>query len=1205
MSSRHRLWCWCVAVLLSIGAASSLFAQGTTSRVTGLVTDETGSIIPGAVVSLTNDDTGLTFTTTSTESGSYTFEAVQVGGYTLKVELSGFKLFVSTANRVAIGTTTTINAKLATGQVTETVQVTSNAPTVQVSDSGNLGSVLDQKSIEAMPIIGGRGRNPLDLVKTQPGVVSGANTGGGTHVHGARDRAWNFTLDGIDVNETSAGGANFAPLRSNPDSLAEFKILTGNFTAEYGRNSGGQVAMITRSGTNQFRGTGFYFARRPDFNANEWENNAQFLSKRQENIDISGFSLGGPIRRHKTFFFTNLQLLRAKREITVNRTVYTQTARQGLWRYSTVGRNQPAGVATASVDANGTPIVPIASYDIAANDPQRSGLDRTTQAIIAKTPLPNNFTIGDGLNTAGYTWKPIEEEKQHDFVAKVDQVLGTRHYAFARVGFGEQNTYCDNANGGLAPFPGVPCLVDTTRDPFNVAASWRWNPGSSFVNELVVGGNHFTFNFISPGVTPGLVDYSFGDITIPEGMQLGNARTINTFQIVNNTTYVRGAHSFKAGVNFRYQQHKDERGSVGSGNANTIINFDRNVNTVSSTAFNLPANIQTANDLPLLQNSINFLLGRVGSISQGFVARPDNTYAPGGTTFIFDARFPELDLFIQDNWKLRPNLTIDAGLRWEAKYVPRDPDNLTRRPNLRVAVGESPANALTWVQEPLYKSDFNNFGPSIGVAWDPKGNSKSVVRGNYRIAYDRIATFLFSSVVYQSIPGLTTTPTNTTFGQSGGRIPSAPSVSPAGTPADLATPPINSTGSIHVVDPEWTTPLTHGWSIGYQRELFNRTVVEVTYIGRKANNLYGAYNANQAEIRSNGFLDAFNVVRAGGQSTLINQLMANDTRRTAAETGSDAMRRLYAPELTLGSVGTVAQGLATRVQSGRTLAELAGLGPNFFYNYPQYLGGMNVLDTNDHSDYHALEMTLQRRFTQGFGYLLGYTLARSRDTRSFDPAFTRVSTGNAQSASSTPFDIYNRDLNFALSDFDRRHVFQGSFVTELPFGRGRRFGGTMNPALDAVVGGWQLAGIAVIQSGRPFTVYGGATTLSNVVQSPANCNGCSGSEGAVFDDPTGFVFYFNADERAKFSTAAPGQLGNTARNGFVGPNSFNLDMSLNKGFSLFGNHELQIRADATNLTNTATFNFPTAVLTSNTFGRIGRDVISSSRKVQLGVKYTF
>lgn len=1205
MTSRHRLWCWCTAWLVLVAVSASLSAQGTTSRVTGSVIDETGALIPGATVTLTNDDTGVSFTTVTTDAGAYSFEAVQVGSYSLKVEISGFKVFVSTANRVAIGTTTTINARLSAGDVSETIEVVSTAPAVQVSDSGNYGSVIDQKSVESLPIIGGRGRNPLELVRTQPGVVSGANTGGGTHVHGARDRAWNFTLDGIDVNESSAGGSNFAPFRTNPDSISEFKILTGNFTAEYGRNSGGQVAMISRSGTNDLHGTGFYFARRPDFNANEWENNAQRLSKRAEDINIGGFSLGGPIRRNKTFFFTNLQILRANREITVTRTVYTQQARQGIWRYSTAGRTQPFGVTGASVDASGNPIVPIATYNIVANDPQGIGLDAMTQAVIAKTPLPNNFTAGDGLNRAGYTWKPIEEEKQYDFLARVDQVLGSRHYAFGRVGIGEQNTYCDDVNGGLAPFEGLSCLVDTTRDPINIAGSWRWNPGSSIVNELVVGGNHFTFDFITPEAAPGLVDLSFGGITMPQGFQLGNARTINTYQFVNNTTYVRGAHTFKGGVNFRYQQHKDVRGSVGSANANPIINFDRNVNTVSTTGFNIPSNIQQANDLPALQDSINFLLGRVGSISQGFVAASGNTWAPGGTNFVFDARFPELDLFVQDNWKLRSNITVDLGLRWEVKYAPRDPEDLTARPNARVAVGEAPNSALTWVNQPLYDTDYNNFGPSVGIAWDPGNDGKSVVRGNYRIAYDRIATFLFSSVVYQSIPGLTYTQTNTTFGQGGGRLPNAPSVAPPGSPSDLTTPALNSTSSIHVVDPEWQTPLTHGWALSYQRELWSKMVAEVAYIGRKANTLYGAYNVNQAEIRNNGFLDAFNTVKAGGQSALINQLMGPDMRRTATETGSDAMRRLYSSELTLNSVAAVAQGLATRVQGGRTLAELAGLSPYFFYNYPQFLGGMNVLDTNDHSDYHALELTLQRRFSGGFGYMFGYTLSRSRDTRSFDPAFTRVSTGSVQSASSTPFDIYDRDLNFAPSDFDRRHVVQASFVTELPIGRERRFGSDMSPILDAVIGGWQIAGIAVIQTGRPFTVYGGSNTFSNVVQSPANCSGCDGSEGAVFDDPTGFKFYFDADERGMFSTPAAGQLGNAGRNAFISPNSFRLDMTLSKSFSLFGSHSLEVRADTTNLTNTPTFSFPTAVTTSPTFGRIGFSVDSGSRKVQLGLKYTF
>ncbi|MGH9159202.1 MAG: carboxypeptidase regulatory-like domain-containing protein, partial [Vicinamibacteraceae bacterium] len=552
------------AVLL--GPAARAWAQGTTSRVSGSVTDSSGGAIPGATVTLTNESTDVSFTTVTSGTGVYVFEAVGVGTYTVKVELDGFKTFVAPGTIVNIGGGTTVNAVLEAGNLTETVEVTAAAPAVQTSDSGNYGAVIDQKSVESLPIIGGRGRNPLELVLTQPGVVSGANTGGGTHVHGARDRAWNFTLDGIDTNESSAGGSNFSPLRTNPDALAEFKVLTGNFSAEYGRNSGGQVAMVSRSGTNEFHGTGFYFARRPQFNANEWENNFNDLPKAEERLNIGGFSVGGPIRRSKTFFFGNLQVLRGQQQHTLTRNVYTESARQGIWRYVPGGRNTPAGVGGASVDSSGNPIVDVASYSVPGSDPDGIGLDQQVRALIGETPLPNDFSVGDGLNLAGYTWNPDEEEEQHDALLRVDQVLGVKHYVFGRVAWGQQNTLCDEVNGGTAPFPGLSCVVDTERRPFNVAASWRWNPVGSVVNELVVGGNRFTFDFVTPEAQPGLVDIRFddvddADITPPHDFRWGNLRTINTFQIVNNTTYVRGAHTFKGGLNLRYQQHKDIRGS--------------------------------------------------------------------------------------------------------------------------------------------------------------------------------------------------------------------------------------------------------------------------------------------------------------------------------------------------------------------------------------------------------------------------------------------------------------------------------------------------------------------------------------------------------------------------------------------------------------------------------------------------------------------
>jgi Carboxypeptidase regulatory-like domain/TonB-dependent Receptor Plug Domain len=1186
------------------------YGQGTTSAVVGTVTDSTGAVVPGASVTLTNDKTGVSFETATGANGNYTFEAVQVGDYTVIVQLQGFKKFVSTGNRVNIGTPTTVNAALAAGGLEESVEVRATSQLVQTSTSGNLGTTFDQRTIESLPILGGRGRNPLDLVLTQPGVVSGANTGGGVHVNGARDRSWNFTLDGIDTNESSAGGSNFSPLRTNPDALAEFKVLTGNQTAEFGRNSGGQVAMITRSGTNQFSGTAFYFDRRPEYNANEWENNIDQLEKRNFTQTMPGFSIGGPIMRNRTFFFVNSQWLNAEQTSSITRTVYTQQARQGIFRYVVGARTRPSGVAGASVDTSGNPLpgVNIGTYNIGSSDPEGLGLDPTIQAIIQSTPLPNNFTTGDGLNTAGFTFVAPEKEEQFDFVAKVDHNFNAANSAFLRFSKGYQNTLCDQVNGGEPGFPGTTCFVDTERSPYNWAGNWRWNPGGNLVNELVIGQNHFTFDFVSPMADPSRISLS-APVTLPESFEIGNLRTIDTWQIVNNLSWNKGAHSLKLGTNIRLQQHTDTRGSVAGANVSPVANFSTTVNTVDPGTFGIPANIETQFDRPALQTNINFLLGRIGSMSQGFVQQ-GNSFAPGGTTFDFEASFPEIDVYAQDTWKPRSNVTVDAGLRWEAKLAPSNPDDLIRRPNQRIAVGEPPSNTLRWEEGDLYDSDWNNFAPSVGVAWDPKDDGRSVVRGNYRMAFDRINTFVLSSAIFQSIPGITTSVVNQAFGQAGGRLRDGlPSLQPTASPSDFVQPPSASTSLITVMDTEFQTPITHAWAISYQHELWSQTLFEVAYVGRSADHLFGAYDVNQAEFRSNGFLDAFNTVKAGGDSPLMNQLLAPDTRRGANETGSQMARRLFSTDLALNNVASLADALASRIQGGRTLPDIAGLGPFFFFPYPQFAGGMRVIDSEDYSRYHALELKLDRRFSNGYSYLLGYTFSRSKDTRSYDPAFTTVSGANNQSASSTPWNIFNRDLNYALSDFDRPHVFQAQAVYELPFGQGRMFGGNVSRLMDVLIGGWTLSGQFVAQSGRPMTVYAGAFTLSNIVQTPANCDGCSSDFGSVHEevDSAGdaLVWYFTPEERAKFSIPAAGEFSNVGRNFFRGPGGYYLNLSLAKRTRIVGDQILEIRADSTNVLNNPTFGFPTLTQNSATFGRIRNTVISGSRKIMLGVKYYF
>ncbi|MCX6608176.1 MAG: hypothetical protein NTV52_31940, partial [Acidobacteria bacterium] len=275
--------------------------------------------------------------------------------------------------------------------------------------------------------------------------------------------------------------------------------------------------------------------------------------------------------------------------------------------------------------------------------------------------------------------------------------------------------------------------------------------------------------------------------------------------------------------------------------------------------------------------------------------------------------------------------------------------------------------------------------------------------------------------------------------------------------------------------------------------------------------------------------------------------------------------------------------------------------------FPQYLSVASLFAGYGLSWYDALQVKVERRYGD-MQINANYTWSKSLDTRSFDPAFTTAASGNAQSASSTPFDINNRRGNYGISDFNRTHVYKTTWSYELPFGRNGLFLKGANGVVDRVIGGWRVAGILTATSGRPFTVYSGTNAVSNAVQTTATCTGCTPDMGKAFTDPNqGLVFYFNEAERAKFKIdgAIPGQQGNTPRNFFTGDGLFNLDSSLQKDITIREGKKLEIRADATNLTNTPTFGFPTATANAATFGRIRNSVSSSSRKIQLGLRFSF
>lgn len=1262
----------CVWMLLT-----SVIALGqVTSRVTGVVRDPQGAFVNGAAITLTNEATGVSYTTT-TSSGNYGFDAVKPGTYRVQAEASGFRKFISSGNVLTTGLPLTVNVQLLLGGINEQVSVSDTAQQVETATSGNIGETLDNTELNTLPIVTTRGRNPLSLLELMPGVVDGSGfnqgganiAGGGVYVNGARDRAWNYTLDGIDANETSAGGSNFSPLHLNPDMLSEFRVITSNATAEYGRNSGAEVVMSSKYGTNNFHGSGYFYYQTPGFDANDPGNIEAGLDRPQFVQKIYGFNVGGPVIRNKTFFFANFQWLRTLRTTLNSQPVFTQSARNGVLRF--VDQNSPncvsngdcsntaAGSSGATVDAGGNPVagVTIDSYDVAANDPFGLGLDSGVQAMVntSNIPLPNDFGFGDGLNVAGFDWLAAEHEKQIDYTIRIDHTFNPNHSVFVRWSAGHQNTFGDTVNGGLPVLPGFPNVVDTYRTPKNLAVNWRWLINPKMLNEMVVGLSRFSFNFANPDpnfrsnpafnffADPICAINDLACMTTPLQNYVGNARFLTTYQLVDNMSYERGSHAFKWGINFRYQRHIDQRGSIGNLDAAPAINFDPGTNPPDPTAFNYGTlNIDQGQDFPDLQGFINDLLGRVGSITQGIVAQNPNTWAPGGTLLHADFRMPEYDFFGQDTWKVRPNFVVDLGLRWELKLSPRvtHADNMLR-PDTPFGWGLN-STTLSWQPGRLYRDSLRNFGPSIGFAWDPRSDGKTSIRGNFRIAYDRINTFSLSSAIFQNMPGLSNQIFDTSFGTgtsscggTDGRLSTLTSSvlscvinsNLVQTPTQLRTPPPFSNNSITVVDPNWKPPQTYMWSFGFQHELPKRIIWEVDYLGRKGVHLYGAYDANQAKIRSNGFLSAFNTVAAGGDSPLIDQLMqavpgccGSDPNGSAWLADSGPNGSPYNDFLVNGQVA----GLAAQLQQDG-VDITAGLPSTFFLSYPQFSGafpsspgGFVVLDSHDFSTYNGLQTVVRRSFQNGLTFQASYVWSKSIDTRSFDPTFTVVAVQSSPfGASSTPFDNDTRRRNYAPSDFDRTHVFQGIWTYELPFGHGKPIASNLNGVLDRIIGGWELGGFVIIESGRPTTFYSGSSdyTLSSIVRTVADCTGCSPDMLHIHRDPgTALLTYFTSQQVGQFSTPAPGQFSNVGRNFFRLAGYSILNLSLAKKIRVKESQNLEMRFELHNALNSTHYDEPGSNrYTNGDFGVVdpltvqqdGRSLSSDFRQGQLSLRYTF
>jgi hypothetical protein len=1196
-------------------------------------------VVAGAIVTLTNDDTGVAQRQMTTQAGVYAFPAILAGTYTLRVEAAGFRTSVLPAQVVQVGNPVTADIELEVGGSTEVVTVSESVEVLQTSNA-SLGTVVEQRQIVELPL---NGRNPLNLLMFQAGVAQ--RSGNTVNVNGARSTAVNVTIDGIEANESTNPNPTNNVFRLNPDNVREFKVTTSNPTAEEGRNSGANVNIATRSGTNEFHGSLFEFFRNTALNAQEFYTKAQGGSKPLLQLNQYGFEIGGPVRRNKTFFFVSWQGQKVNFSDPVDKAfgesvdLYTPAALSGVFRYWVVNNANPMTVNGQRVTQNSSILVDprsgqyapgvrdcsgpgdsncIASFNIFGADPLRRGLDPAVKSVLGGYPAPNSYTAGDGLNTGIYAWNTPVRIRGPQYLVRIDHTLSSSHALWGRYLGGEQNTLGgDPLNGRPQVLPGFPPRGEVFRPAKNIAVGMRSVLSPRLVNEFTLGFSRFSFLFTQGEANPLFPNaprFTFNNSDVDYTANGRTARGVNTWHIVENLSYLTGAHVLRFGGNIRFYQHNDQRGDVGGTSLVPSISLSRT--TRPPTGFALPA-LATATtpgissvDLNRLQGTINDLLGIPAQLTQVFLGNlRSDEFLPfrsgeGITLWAQGQRVKQYNFFAQDEWKARRNVTLSYGVRWEINAPPREAGGRVYIPDRNIDGSEGPVtfvNAERW-----YRNwNWSALAPRLGITWSPRNSNRTVLRAGYGIAFDPIGTFQVSSVA-TSVPGQTYRCVNQ-FSGTGARTttPGCQAVAdlrlgdgfpnetapPTVKPSSFLTLPPQPQGAappVRVFDQNLKLPTVHMWNLTLQRELPGAFAVSLGYVGRRGTRLYRSWDVNQIDAAP--ILPSFTAmqrnVRAGcrADGTLASGApCAGAVRVPILEQGIANQAFLISAATTTDLNQNAAGNFAGRLEQQANLG--ARLRPN-----PQF-SQILMIDNGGDSVYHSMQLGMQKRFGHGLLFNGSYTLGKSIDNLSLDPVAATVGGGLTATNSRTPADSRNYDNERARSDFDQRHVVNVTGIYELPFGKGKRFGSDAGRALNFLIGGWSLNSIYTYQSGEPFTVRSGVLTHNFTAQSRAAlAPGVTALPQAKLQEKAGVVGPVYFQDASAFTFPEPGGLG-IGRNVFQGPTFWNLDASVAKAFAFTERVRAVLRAEFFNAFNHANFRNPrdasvgSPAITSAVFGQ--------------------
>jgi hypothetical protein len=910
--------------------------------------------------------------------------------------------------------------------------------------------------------------------------------------------------------------------------------------------------------------------------------------------------------------------------------------------------------AAPAVDSNGNPVSPasatgpLQTANLFGRDPNRLTMDPTgnVRKALQDIPLPNNFQRGDGLNTAGYYWRMPATNNFNLYNLKLDHVLTQN----TRLAFSMQREPVTQLNGYRGQvFPNQPQdSAFQTKNLFTFSATTSIR--NNWLNEFTAGVNYFEAGYSGPfypqqtSALPGIGSqpFFFNFLTVTNEYTSNNApqgRTSPLYQYGDTMTWLKGRHAFKGGV----QTYFDSSNGYNS----FYVIPAANIGPGSASVTNISSLAGIGQNVTQAQNMLLDLSGSLASWQQAFNSAGGKTpaYIPGEPNQR-DWKQREYSGFFKDDWKVTQSLTVNLGLRYEYYSPPFEANGKSVIPvggsgGAFGISGTSYASAftpgamngsLTQLQlvgprspnpgTPVYKPDYTTFLPGAGLSWAIGHSGKTVVRAGYAMSSDRNSLRNADTEV-GSNPGMNTTIPFT----SGGPLNLSNVALPYSPGQAMATVPLTDrTQTLRVFDTNLRNQYYQNWNFSLQHEISKDSVLSVRYLGTKGTKLLSGVNLNTDVIASNGFLNAFNVTRAGGNAPLFDQLFSGMTVAGKGPVdgvnvrGSDYARanstmQAYLANGNVGSFANYLNGtpLGTNVNGG--LLAKAHLPQNFFVTNPQF-ANVYLVGNNGNSTYNALQVEYEKRFGHGWVYQGSYTWSK---------ALGESELGSTQNYDNQYRDPQNRSFDKRIMTFNRTHVFKSNWIYELPVGKGRQFLSNSNRVVDGVLGGWKVSGILTFTSGVPFTVAApvstftqftaptSASTTTNTSNTPDVSGALSKSTGALQYDGRGACYFcgFKAvhDPNIALLTPAlgaqstlfaqvspsgvtlqnplPGTLGNLAQTFFTSPNFFDLDASIGKTFRITERFNFELRMDWLNATNHPDFSNATidTSIDSTTFGR--------------------